>query len=97
MLKRRSIPLSLLLLTPFLASGAGSQGSPDANASHGSLTAQEATGAAADAQMRVNDAIPIAGKMKADPHASELLTKAKGVVIVKPLLDAMPPPQAPQP
>jgi lipid-binding SYLF domain-containing protein len=46
------------------------------------LTAQQATDAAAQAQIRVNDAIPIIGQLKEDPKANELLGKAKGVVIV---------------
>jgi lipid-binding SYLF domain-containing protein len=32
--------------------------------------------------MRVTDAVPVVGRMKADPQLSELLGKAKGIVIV---------------
>jgi lipid-binding SYLF domain-containing protein len=52
------------------------------------MTAQQATDAAAEAQTRVNDAIPVVGKMKADPRVIELLEKAKGVVIVPHYLQA---------
>lgn len=77
------------------------------------LTAQEATDAAAETQMRINDAIPIVGKLKEDPKANDLLGRAKGIVIVPHyiqaalvfggrggsglLLDVLPPPQASQP
>ena len=47
-----------------------------------SMTAQEATDAAAQTQMRVNDAIPIVTKLKADAKANDLLVRAKGVLIV---------------
>jgi len=46
------------------------------------LTAQEATDAAAETQMRINDAIPIVGKLKEDSKANDLLGRAKGIVIV---------------
>jgi len=46
------------------------------------MTAQEATDAAAEAQTRINDAIPIVEKLKEDPKANDLLGKAKGIVIV---------------
>jgi SH3 domain-containing YSC84-like protein 1 len=46
------------------------------------MTAQEVTDAAADTQMRIDDAIPIVGKLKEDPKANDLLGKAKGIVIV---------------
>jgi hypothetical protein len=46
------------------------------------LTALEATDAAAETQMRINDAIPIVGKLKEDPKANDLLGRAKGIVIV---------------
>jgi lipid-binding SYLF domain-containing protein len=44
--------------------------------------AQQATDIAAQAQMRINDAIPVVGKMKEDPQVNDLLQKSKGVVIV---------------
>jgi lipid-binding SYLF domain-containing protein len=46
------------------------------------LTAQEATDAAAETQIRLNDAVPIVGKLKEDPKANDLLGRAKGIVIV---------------
>src|ERR1700761_8123401 len=52
------------------------------------LTAQEATDAAAETQMRINDAIPIVGKLEDDPKASDLLGKAKGLVIIPHYLQA---------
>jgi lipid-binding SYLF domain-containing protein len=51
-------------------------------------SAQEATDAAADTQMRINDAIPIVGKLKDDPKANDLLGKAKGIVIIPHYLQA---------
>jgi SH3 domain-containing YSC84-like protein 1 len=52
------------------------------------LSAQEATDAAADTQMRINDAIPIIGKLEEDPKANDLLGKAKGIVIIPHYLQA---------
>jgi lipid-binding SYLF domain-containing protein len=52
------------------------------------LSAQEATDAAADTQTRINDAIPIVGKLKDDPKANDLLGKAKGIVIIPHYLQA---------
>lgn len=52
------------------------------------LSAQEATDAAAETQMRINDAIPILGKLQDDPKANDLLGKAKGLVIVPHYLQA---------
>jgi lipid-binding SYLF domain-containing protein len=46
------------------------------------MTAQESTDAAAETQMRINDAIPIVGKLKEDAKANDLLGRAKGIVIV---------------
>src|SRR5262249_51786276 len=46
------------------------------------ITAQEATDAAAEVEMRVNDAIPIVARLKEDPKASDLLGRARGIVIV---------------
>src|SRR5690242_19770661 len=72
-----SLALLLLLLGTLQAAEAGAQS-----------VAQETADAAADAQMRVNDAIGVVGKMKADPHAGELLAKAKGVVLIPHYLQA---------
>ena len=77
---RSPAPLALLLLPMLLSSGAHAQGP--------SLSAQEVSDGTADAQMRVDDAIPVVGKMKQDPHADELLQKAKGIVIVPHYLQA---------
>jgi len=52
------------------------------------LSAQEATDVAAETQTRINDAIPIVGKLKDDPKANDLLGKAKGLVIVPHYLQA---------
>src|SRR6267142_6276954 len=82
--------LCLLLLAMLMDSAAyadNDSATPTA-AGSGSLTAQQASDAAAEAQMRVNDAIPVVGKMKVDPHANELLQKAKGVLIVPHYLQA---------
>jgi SH3 domain-containing YSC84-like protein 1 len=61
---------------------------PGAYADSGSMTKQQVTDAAAEAQARVNDAIPVVGKMKADPQVNELLQRARGVVIVPHYLQA---------
>jgi len=75
--------LSLLLLTLPMGLGTYAQsGAASSNVGSTSLTAQEVSDAAAEAQMRVNDAIPVIGKMKADPPVNELLGRAKGIVIV---------------
>ena len=54
----------------------------------GSRAAQEAEDAAAEPQMRINDAIPIVAQLKADPKADDLLGKAKGIVIVPDYMQA---------
>jgi len=74
---------SPLLLVLALLSGA-------AIAAEGSkqLTAQEATDAIAETHARINDAIPIVGKLKEDPKSNDLLVKAKGIVIVPHYLQA---------
>src|SRR5262245_1786690 len=46
------------------------------------MTAQEATDAAAQMQTRLNEAIAIVGQLKSDPKASDLLAKAKGLLLV---------------
>jgi len=51
-------------------------------------TAQEVTDATVETQMRINDAIPIVGKLKEDPKASDLFGKAKGIVIIPHYLQA---------
>jgi lipid-binding SYLF domain-containing protein len=77
---RSAARLSLLIFAIFM--------NPGASADSGSMTKQQATDAAADAQTRVNDAVPVVEKMKADPQVNELLQKAKGVVIVPHYLQA---------
>lgn len=42
----------------------------------------EMTDAAAQMQMRINEAIPIVGKLEEDPKANDVFGKAKGIVIV---------------
>lgn len=82
-------PLSFLLLAMLVDPAAYAQsGSADSSASSGSLPAQAASDAVAEAQMRVDDAIPVVEKMKTDPQVGELLRKAKGVVIVPHYLQA---------
>jgi len=46
------------------------------------MSAQAATDKTIAAQVRIDDAIVVVGKMKSDPKVGELLGKAKGVVIV---------------
>jgi lipid-binding SYLF domain-containing protein len=77
---RSAARLTLLLFSIFM--------NPGAYAVNGSMTQQQATDAAAEAQSRVNDAIPVVEKMKTDPQVNELLQKAKGVVIVPHYLQA---------
>ena len=66
--------LAMLVASTTYAAGGASDSKP--------LTAQETNDVTAEAQMRVDDAIPVVGKMKADAAVNELLGKAKGVVIV---------------
>jgi|SRR6185437_6638347 len=77
-----------MLLGTWQAAGAGAQSASDSSATSKAMTTQDTTDAAAEAQMRVNDAIAVVGKMKADPHAGELLAKAKGVVLIPDYLQA---------
>lgn len=80
-----STRLTALLIAMLAGSGAlALSTSSDAR----SMTAQRASDIAAEAQMRVNDAIAVVGKMKADPGISKLLARAKGVVIVPHYLQA---------
>jgi SH3 domain-containing YSC84-like protein 1 len=51
-------------------------------------SAQATTDAAIEAQTRIDDAIPIVEKMKADAPVNELLRKARGIVIVPHYLQA---------
>src|SRR5262245_46923585 len=46
------------------------------------MTAQETTDAAAQMQTRLNEAIAIVNQLKSDPKASDLLAKAKGMLLV---------------
>lgn len=46
------------------------------------LTAQEATDAAAQTQMRIDSAVAIVNTLKADSKANDLLVRAKGLLIV---------------
>jgi lipid-binding SYLF domain-containing protein len=75
--------LGALLIATLVCSGAHAQ---NASASSGAvrepLTAQAASDVAAETQVRVNNAVPVIEKMKADPAVGELLTKARGVVVV---------------
>ena len=81
--------LSLLLIAVLVEPASYAQGSsPGASGSSGSLTAQQVTDATVEAQTRIDDAIPIVGKMKSDPHVNELLQKCKGIVIVPHYLQA---------
>jgi SH3 domain-containing YSC84-like protein 1 len=74
--------LCFLLLAMLVDPGVYAQsGSANSNTNSG-LTAQAASDAVAEGQTRVNDAIPVVEKMKTDQKVSELLRKAKGVVIV---------------
>jgi lipid-binding SYLF domain-containing protein len=52
------------------------------------VSAQQATDIMAQAQMRVNDCVPVVAKMKEDEQVNDLLQKAKGVVIVPHYLQA---------
>jgi len=80
MLRRPSAFLFSVLVAMVMNSGVVAADS--GSASPGTLNAQQATDAAAQAQMRINDAIPVVGTMKADPEVNDLLQKAKGIVIV---------------
>ena len=70
------IRLALLLLATLVTPGVYAQ------------SAQAVTDATIEAQSRIDDAIPIVEKMKADPQVNELLRKARGVVIVPHYLQA---------
>src|SRR3954469_4617355 len=75
---RSALLLALILLSGTAIAAEGSK----------QLTAQEATDAIAETHARINDAIPIVGKLKEDPKSNDLLVKAKGIVIVPPYLQA---------
>jgi lipid-binding SYLF domain-containing protein len=75
---RLFVRVTLLVLAVLVASTADAAGAADSKP----LTAQETNDVTAEAQMRVDDAIPVVGKMKAETGVNELLAKAKGVVIV---------------
>jgi lipid-binding SYLF domain-containing protein len=68
--------LALLLLTALVTPAAYAQ------------SAQATTDATIEAQSKIDDAIPIVEKMKADPQVNELLRKARGIVIVPHYLQA---------
>jgi lipid-binding SYLF domain-containing protein len=68
--------LSFLLFAALMTSGAYAQ------------SAQAVTDATLEAQAKIDDAIPVVEKMKADPQVGELLRKARGVVIVPHYLQA---------
>jgi lipid-binding SYLF domain-containing protein len=71
-----AIRIAALLFALLLSSGAGAQ------------SAQATTDATIEAQGRIDDAIPIVEKMKADAPVNELLRKARGIVIVPHYLQA---------
>ena len=77
-----SMALVLLTLT-MSASNAQAQNPEDiSNTGNASSTTQGATNDALEAQIRINDAVEIIGRMKSDPNVSELLQNAKGILIV---------------
>jgi len=81
-MQRLSLVLGIVLACAVNATYAAGADAPKAP------TAQETSDASAEAQMRVDDAIPVIGKMKSEPPVNELLGKAKGVVIVPHFLQA---------
>jgi SH3 domain-containing YSC84-like protein 1 len=84
-----AVRLCLLFLVMIMAPGAYAESnSASANDGAGSLTEQQATDIAVKAQTRVDDAVPVVTKMKADAQLNELLRKAKGIVIVPHYLQA---------
>lgn len=78
-----STRLGALLIASLLGSGAYAQSESSSSSVRSKpVTAQVATDRMAEAQTRVNDAVEVIGKMKADAKLSELLAQAKGLVIV---------------
>jgi SH3 domain-containing YSC84-like protein 1 len=86
---RAALRLSLLIFPVLMSSAVLGQGSSaGSSADSKTPTAQQASDIAAETQSRVEAAIPVIQKMTADPHANELLGKARGIFIVPNYLHA---------
>jgi lipid-binding SYLF domain-containing protein len=81
---RRPPCMALLLLTVTLSGSNAQAQNPEgtSNTGNASPTTQGATNDALEAQIRINDAVEIIGRMKSDPNVNGLLQDAKGILIV---------------